>query len=234
MCKWYRVSLFFAVVLAMGVSCRQLYTTSLGTAFARDGLTISKNTSIADLLTLSQSSEGSSPEAAKEILDILAGKDPEAIEALSVDDKASILNMATSAAINMTTLSDLAATSTDAADANSIIETALSAFDSSVNLAAVEILLADTATLESAPIDTIVLASAVVLADVAAEIGTEAIMDIMATGDTTSLSSNPEQLARVESILAAREILDERALTETSSVSIAGFNLTDLLGGTQI
>lgn len=229
--RWFWISCVLIVFLLLHVSCRQLYTTSVGESLARDKVSISDKTSLKDLIDLSKDAETTSPESAKEILDVLAGKSPSDILALSTDDKTSILNLATTAAIDMSTLSNLVQDSTeDGADANALAEAALDAFDTSVNVEAIEVVLGDFETLATAPVDSLVLATAVVMADIADEIGTQQVMDIMASGDTSSLASNPEQRARIELILNARDVINSR---DSEDTEIAGFNLSDLLQGTQ-
>lgn len=229
--RWLWLSCVLVVFLLLHVSCRQLYTTSVGESFARDKISISDKTSLKDLIDLSKNTETTSPESAKEILDVLAGKSPSDILALSTDDQTSILNLATTAAIDMSTLSNLAQDSTEeGADTNALVEAALDAFDTSVNVEAIEVVLSDVDTLATAPVDTLVLATAVVMADVADEIGTQQVMDIMASGDTSSLASNPEQRARMDLILKARTAINSR---DSDDIEIAGYNLSDLLQGTQ-
>ncbi len=228
--QWYRILCLLSIFMVMTISCRQLFTTSLGASMARDKVTISNSTSLADLVTLAQGTEATSPEGAKEILRVLGKKSADDITALSVDDKASILNLATTAAIDMGTLTDLAKTAADGTATDDMITTALSAFDTSVDMTAIETILGDTESLQTAPVDSLVLAAAVVMADVADVIGTTQMMDILASGDTSSLAATPDIQAQMDLILNARTAINTR---DSADVTVAGFNLTDLLKGTQ-
>lgn len=229
--RWCGTAVLAVIFLLMTVSCRQIFTTSLGESFSRDSVSISNDTSMADLVDMSNSTGSSDPAAAKEILDVLAGKDEADILALDAEDKTSVLNLATTAAIDMESLTNLAETATDEnADSDQMVEDVFAAFDTSVDLTAVEVLLSDTATVETAPVETIVLASAAVLADAADVIGSDVLMDIMAQDEPDLSSLQPEQQEQIQLVLDVREILNARPDTDTD---VAGFNLADLLEGNQ-
>lgn len=225
----YRIIGLIALFAVLTVSCRQLYTTSFGTVLARDGLSISANTSISQLLDIANSSDGASPEAAKELLDVFGGKSEADILALLIDDKTTILDLAGAAAIDFTTINDTfsgydpATSNTDA-----LIEAALGAFDTSVDLTAILYILDDPATIASAPIESIVFASAVVLADLASELGTTELMGYMGGDPTGALS--PEQQATITLIKNLALVLEARS--DAGDANLGGFNLIDLLKGT--
>ncbi len=226
--RFYRIICLVALFAALTVSCRQLYTTSFGESFARDGLSISSSTSIGDLLDIANESYGTDPIIAKDILDVFAGKSQDAIKDLPIDDKTTILNLASAAAIDFGTIDDIFGSYDSAnSDTDALVETALGAFNTSVDLTAIETLLGDTTTLSEAPVDSIIFASAVVLADIASEMGTTELMDILASGDTSTLVG--EQKIRVDRILAVSTALSGR---DTSDATIGGFDLTTLLEGT--
>lgn len=229
--RWVWISCILVVFLLLHVSCKQLYTTSVGESLARDKVSISDKTSLKDLIDLSKNPKTTSPESAKAILKVLAGKEPSDILALSIVDKTSILNLSTTAAINMSTLSNLMQGSTkEGADVNALVASALDEFDTSVNLDAIEVVLGDFETLATAPVDSLILAAAVVRADIADEIGTQQMMDIMASGDASSIARLSEQYARMVLILNARDVINSR---DSGDTEVAGFNLSDLLQGTQ-
>lgn len=229
--RWCGTAVLAVIFLLMTASCRQIFTTSLGESFSRDSVSISNDTSMADLVDMSNSTGSSDPAAAKEILDVLAGKDEADILALDAEDKTSVLNLATTAAIDMESLTNLAETATDEnADSDQMVEDVFAAFDTSVDLTAVEVLLSDTATVETAPVETIVLASAAVLADAADVIGSDVLMDIMAQDEPDLSSLDQKQQDQIQLVLDVREILNARPDTDTD---VAGFNLADLLEGNQ-
>ena len=214
-------------------SCRQLFTTSLGTAFARDSVSISSKTPLSDLIDLAASSEAEDPSAAKAVLDALGGKSTADIQDLSVDDQTEILNLATTASLDLGAVTDLLAQSGDSADTDQLVSDILGAFDTSVNLDAVLDVLNDPDAVADAPIESLVLASAVVIADVAATIGTDAIMDILAdpiANPPSAVTSDPAILAQINTILNVSDSIQTRP--DVNDATIGGFNIADLLNGT--
>lgn len=224
------------------VSCRQLFTTSLGTAFARDEVSIPSSTPMDDLIDMAASGDAEDPDAAKAVLDALGGKSTDDIQDLSVDDQTEILDLATTASLDIASVTDLISQAQDAVNTDDFVSDIIDSFDTSVNLDAVVAVLTDTETLATAPIDSIVMASTVVLADVADDIGTDAIMDIMAenaayiedpdNNPEPDLSAyTPEQQAELQTVLDVVAALEERP--DIDDASIGGFNIADLLNGTQ-
>lgn len=228
--SYFRTICLIALFAAITVSCRQLYTTSFGTALARDGLSISGSTSINDLLDIANSSDGASPEAAKELLDVFSGKSEADILALSIDDKTTILNLAGTAAIDFGTLNDtFGGYDPDSSEGDDdLIDNALNSFDTSVDLTAIMYVLGDTETIDTAPIDTIVFASAVVLADLADSIGTDNVTILMDGGTVEGLTA--AQQAQANLILNVNDRLSDRP--DAGDADLGGFNLIDLLQGT--
>ena len=229
-----KLALLSLSIAMLTVSCRQLFTTSMGSSLARDKVNIPSSTSVGDLVDIANGDNASDPGVAKEVLGVLAGKDPASILALSTADKAAILNLAPSAAVDMGTITDLAkkAQASDS-DTNALVTQAFDSFDSSVDLTAVEVLLTDTETLQTAPVDSLILASSVVLADVASDIGeggSDKVMDIMANPSTLATSGlSAEQQARMQTIIDATAVLDTRP--ESDGVMIGDFKVMDFLRG---
>ena len=229
-----KLALLSLSIAILTVSCRQLFTTSMGSSLARDKVSIPSSTSVGDLVDIANSDNASDPGVAKEVLDVLAGKDPASILSLSTADKAAILNLAPSSAVDMGTITDLAkkAQASDS-DTNALVTQAFDSFDSSVNLTAIEVLLSDTETLQTAPVDSLILASSVVLADVASDIGeggSDKVMDIMANPSTLATSGlSAEQQARMQTIIDATAIIDTRP--ESDGVTIGDFKVMDFLRG---
>lgn len=216
-------------------SCRQLYTTSLAASLARDSVNISSRTKTSDLVALAKTDAAGDSALAKEVLEVLSGKDTTEITNLALDDKTAILNLATTATVKLSDLTAIAAEAgTDGADTDALIEKAFDAFDNTVQLGAVQTLLADRETLEQAPVETLVLASAVVAADVAKDIGTGLLMEILEQ-DNPDISALPaDQQAKIELVLNVKTALDQRSAEDLEATSIGGFNLADLLGGSPI
>lgn len=216
------------------VSCRQLFTASLGESLARDSISIPSSTSVSKLVSIAETTGKTDPDVAKEVLDVLAGKDQADLLDLSDADSASVLDLATTAAIDVASLMNLVNDiSSSSGSENQLIDTMLGSFDTSVNLDAVETLLGDAATIATAPVETIVLATAAVIADLADEVGsTTAIMDILAYVPPSSAPGygtiSPEQQDTIDLIVSVRNGLDARPDEETV---IAGFDLSELLKG---
>ena len=229
--RWKWTALFMLSLMVLTVSCRQLFTTSLGSALARDGVNISSNASIDELLEIAQGDYGSDPDVSKELLDVFAEKDAADLIALSSDDKGVILNLAASAAVDMDTLTDLGIKAgDDAYNSDDLVAAAFNSFDTSVDLTAIEILLADENTIKTAPVDSIILAAAVVCADVVAACGaggSTLVMNALSSGVTGPLPDDQE--ARIQAIIDA--VPDLEARDETADLSFGDFKLIDLLKG---
>ena len=230
--RWKWTALFMLSLMVLTVSCRQLFTTSLGSALARDGIDIPSNASIDELLEIAQGEYGSDPDVSKELLDAFAEQDAKDLKKLLPDDKGTILNLAASAAVDMDTLTDLGKKAgDDSYDRNALVAAAFNSFDTSVDLTAIEILLADENTINTAPVDSIILAAAVVCADVVAACGaggSTLVMDVLA--GTQPVANLPaDQQARITAIRAAVPILEAR--DETADLSFGDFKLIDFLKG---
>jgi len=220
------------VSLIMVVSCKQLFTTSLGSSLARDSISISSRASISDLLDLANSSTGSDREGAKAILEALGNKSQTDISNLSVADQTTILNLATTAAVDMGSFSTLIS---DASQPGANIDQLIAnAFDSSADLTAIETILGNANTVLTAPVDSILLATTVVLATVASEIGSDTLANLL-TQTTPDLSAfTAEQQQKINLIMGVVDILDTRPASDMENVSMGSIKLTDLLKGTAI
>jgi len=229
--RWKWTALLLLSLMVLTVSCRQLFTTSLGSALARDGIDIPSNASIDELLEIAQGDYGSDPDVSKELLDVFAEKDAADLIALSSDDKGVILNLAASAAVDMDTLTDLGIKAgDDAYNSDDLVAAAFNSFDTSVDLTAIEILLADENTINTAPVDSIILAAAVVCADVVAACGaggSTLVMNALSSGSTAGLPL--DQQARIQAIIDA--VPDLEARDETADLSFGDFKLIDFLKG---
>jgi len=230
--KWLFTICALVVSVAIVVSCKQLYTTSIGSGLARESIAISDNASISDILLLATSSTGTDNEGAKAILDALGKKSQGDISNLSVGDQTTILNLATTATVDMASLTTLASDATKpGANTDGLISKAFGTFDSSANLTAIETILGNNETVKTAPVESIALASAVVLADVASDIGADKLMTIMAEDKPDLTAFTPEQQSKINLISGVVDTLDSRPAADTANVTIGDFKLTDLLKG---
>ncbi len=224
-----RICAVSVAALLLVVSCQDLFTSSIGGPFERDSPPISSSASLGTLVTIAQTPDwASDPETAATVLDILANKDEATLLALSVDDQTAILNLAASAAIGTTTIANLANEATQpGAVVEDLVEAALQSFDGSVNLAAIESLLGNAATVSAAPAESLAMAAAVLVGDVANDLGADVAMAAL-DGNMTGLDA-----AQIDKINLARAVLAElegRPAGE-GSVTLGDFDLLDLLRG---
>ncbi len=227
--RWSMAAGILALILMTPLSCRQLYTTSLLSGAKRNASVVTGSSSTGDLVSVA-STDGADKQVAADVLNALATKSSEELTALSTGDKTTVLDLATTATTDMATLTDIASQATDGTtDTKALVGQVLDSFDSSVNLTAITTILADTTTTDTAPVDTIVLASAAVVANVADSIGTEKTMQVLASGDTTGLT--PEQKTKIELVIGVRTKLQTDRTSDLENTSIGGFNLSDLLKG---
>ena len=68
-----KLALLSLSIAILTVSCRQLFTTSMGSSLARDKVSIPSSTSVGDLVDIANSDNASDPGVAKEVLDVLGG-----------------------------------------------------------------------------------------------------------------------------------------------------------------
>jgi hypothetical protein len=211
------------------VSCRQLFTTSLAAPLARTSITIPANATTSELLELANSSAGSTPEGAKAILAALAER-PADVAALSAEDKATVLDMAITATINMDSIKKTATSALSGTDPNKTTADMLNSFDKSVDTTAVMVILGDTAGTASIPAETLVYSGAILLADASETAGTTAVMDAVASGDTSTLSATEK--AEVDAVIAVGTDLTTNRSAELDTLSIGSYNIGDLIEGT--
>ena len=227
------------IAVALAVSCDDIYTTSIGGPFERDSIDISSSTSVDDLIDIANSDSGTDPDVAKEVLDALGGKDEEDIIGLSVGDKTDILNLAGTAAVDTNVLTQLAQDAVeDDADTDALVRDALEAFDSTVNLDAVETVLGDQETLDEAPVESLVFASTALLASVTETEGSDVVMDIMADPDSPESQAqlaamSPEDQDRMNLVIGVVDVLNGPRVDEADDVTFGDFNLLELLTGSQ-
>jgi hypothetical protein len=211
------------------VSCRQLFTTSLAEPLARTSITISPNATTSELLALANSSAGATPEGAKAILAALASR-PDEVAALSAEDKSTVLDMAITATINMDSVTKIANDAMSNTDPNKTTASMLDSFDKSVDTTAVMVILGDTSGTASIPAETLVYSGAILLADASETAGTTAIMDAVASGDTSALSA--AEKAEVDAVIAVGNDLTTNRSDELSTLSIGSYNIGDMIEGT--
>jgi hypothetical protein len=204
----------------------------MGSSLERDKPSISSSASLDDLLDIARSRDGADQEVAEELLDALADKTPEEIDALSLDEKTDILNLGGAAAIDLGELANLSNELSDNPDnQNELIRDIMENATNDVDTTVLEQLLSDEEVLTEAEPEAVVVAAAAIVADVSAEVGAERVMDILA--DPSSLESSGltrEQQNRLEIVINASEVMETR--DDADDVTIGDFDLLDLLRGT--
>lgn len=225
--------ILISLIIASTLSCKQMFTTSLAPNLARPSISISSKTSLNTLLDIASKDGSSDPAVALAVLKALGGKTPDEIRALSPLDKTKILNLAPTATITMDTIITLANSATaEGADANQLIDVFFQNFESNADLSAIEVILADTSTnLNSLPADSLIFASAVLAADLAAEIPAEDLR-ILLSSDPSGSATAPTtaQQTQIDLIIGVKDTIEGRTPDELSGIDIGGFNLLDLLG----
>jgi hypothetical protein len=212
-------AMILTAALFLPLSCKQIFTYSLGESVARDEIKINGNLSLDKLIELKNTDYGRTIEGSKAITTEIASKSPAALTALSDEDQAAILEMAINAAADMASIAEaLQAYDPGVSDDEALVSTILSSFDTSVDMTAVIALLNNYDPLTSTiPADVIILATAVMLTD-ALEVMT--ITDVM-----TDLQAGSSTNASVQ---LACDIADDLGGTDTS---LSGFDLLELLTG---
>lgn len=224
--------ILISLIIVSTLSCKQIFTTSLVSSLARDSISISSKTSLNTLLDIASKDGSSDPAVALAVLKALGGKTPEEIRDLTPEEKTAILNLAPTATISMDTIITLANSATaEGADTTHLINDFLQDFESDAELSAIEVILADTANLNSLPADSLIFASAVLAADLAADIPVEDLR-ILLSSDPSGSATTPTQAqqTQIDLIIGVKDNIDGRSNEELSGIDFGGFNLLDLLG----
>lgn len=219
--------ILISLLLTCTISCKQIFTSSLTPFLARDSITISSKASMDSLLDFASNEGASDPAVALAILKALGGKSADEVRALSAGEKATVLNLAVAATIDMSTITNLAKDATaEGSDPDKLIESFFDNFDSSADLSAIEVILADTDNMDSIPAESLVFASAVVAANLVKEMPADDLLGYLEGGDTASLPA--PQKEKIDLIIGVKESINNRP--DLSEIDIGGFNLLDLLG----
>jgi len=220
-------------ILFATVSCSQLYTESVGSSLARDGVDIPSSTSIDDLLDIARTRDAADPDVAKEILEILGDKDPEDIANLTIEEQTDILDLAGAAVIDLETITNLSQDIDDNPDnQNELIQNAIDDAGSDVDTTVLEQLLSDNTVLTEAPAESVVIAAVAIIASVSAETDAETVTDILANPDSLASSSlTQEQQDQLSIVINATNVLETRS--DIDDITIGDFDLLDILRGNQ-
>lgn len=233
-----QIYMLFALmaVVTLSTSCKQLFTTSLGSSFARTGSVIPANASVADLLDIAGSDDATDKQVATDILNALAGK-PDDVAGLSTADQQVVLDLALDATIDLPTVLDaidaVMAGGTDSAD--EIIAAVLDSVNTSVDLAAITAILNDPSAQAEVPVASLVTASIAVLADIAGTVAEDstAIEDIMSATDRDAAIAaadlTDDQKADIQTVVDLMETLNTTRPDELAAMEFGGYSLGDYL-----
>lgn len=226
-----RLTSIITLTIFLVVSCRQLYTDSLGSSLARTDSGVSSSASLDDLIDITKKRNASNPKVAKDILSALAKKDPADIAKLSMKDKQEILNLAGAATIDLKTITNLSQNIKNNADnQNQLIEDAINGVSNDVNTTIIQQLLSDETVLTEAAPETIVMASTSVVASIAKDVGADVVTDILGNPESLEDSTlNQSQKDQLSLVIHAADTLETRP--DTADTTIGDFNLLDLLRG---
>jgi len=225
--------------IVLFASCRDLFTTSLGSALDR-GKPDYSSLDLDELVDLANDSLAATDvDTAYAVVDALGDEDPAAIQALDVDDQEAILILAATAAFDMNEITDIIEQAIqEGADTDPIIQQALAAIDTSMDRGAIDAILRDPDARAEVPVDVLAFATAVYLADIASEIGAtgpEDVMNTMALDDPADYGSIADSVLqdRIDVVRAVVTALDSRPLEELEAASIGDFDVTDFIRGNQ-
>lgn len=210
------------------VSCRDFYTTSLAKDLKRSDYSISSSTPVDDLVKLAEGSWGDSKDGATAVLEALAQKPASEVGQLSTEEKTLILGLAGTATVDMSKVTETV--EREDLSSSEIAEELLASFDSSVNLSSVETILSDTDYVNEGQVDVIIMAAAVVAAQVVASSNAELVMDVLAGNVPVAVSGLTEaQQTQLELVIQVADTLEAR----NETTEFFGYDLLELLKGNQ-
>jgi len=227
----FRLTGIIALAVLLTISCRQLYTDSLGSSLTRNDPGISSSASLDDLVDIANTRNGSKPTVAKDLLSALSKKDPADIAKLSMKDKEDILNLGGAATIDLKTITKLSQNIKDNAEnQNQLIQDAINDTNKGVNTTVIQQILSDDDVLKEAAPETIIIASTSIIAAVATDVGADVVTAFLKDPDSPeSLALTQEQKDQLSIVAHAADILETRP--DAGDTTIGGFNLLDLLRG---
>lgn len=231
------VSLLFLtmIITSLFVSCTDLFTTSLGTSFARDTIPINANASTSDLAKmLSDPKLMKEPEAGSAVLDAIGKKNPEEIIALNKEDKEAILKIAASISLPIDKITEsIGDLTAEDSDPVKIIESILES-TKTIDTAAIKTLLNDEETLKEVSPETAALACVALVAQTVKSdtgITTESVQKILEEAvinedGSVNFGNNADTLSD-----ETRENLEivAKAAKNLKDAVIFGINFGDLL-----
>ncbi len=253
--KQYVILSAVAAAAVLGaVSCSNLFTTSLAGNLKRNMSAQFAKASVSELAKMA-----GDPAVIKDIdtgralIDALSEKNQEDLRHLSEQEKQNILDVAVSSSLPISSLTDTInnlKNQSGSVDADKVVSEVLGSLPS-VKTEAVNTLLNDSSTLETAPVETLVTASLVLVTQAAKDDplitggnrdGTmQAIQDALSKNNEADKKSAIDQLkadgkisqdtvTALQTVVNVAESLNSNRKDDLSDLSIGGINLGDYIG----
>jgi len=228
------LGVFGLFLLFSFISC-DFFVTSWGSGMQRDLDAALKNESVEDLAKLANNPQFQDPSSGTAVLNALSGKSETDIQALSVSDQESIMDLALAVSIPTSLLNDLADIAQDAdnADPEELFNTILggiNSFDTTV----LQAILSDEDVRESASAESLVSASLALVAQVMKREGENLNFDDLAdlfNDDNDGVDISPESKADIEAVKAVLDLFAENGSRSDEELEFFGMSLEDLFGG---
>jgi hypothetical protein len=225
----------FSVFLLFSFMACDFFVTSWGSGMQRDLDAALKNESTGDLAKLANNPQFQDPSSGTAVLNALSGKSETDIQALSVSDQESIMDLALAVSIPTSLLNDLADIAQDAdnADPEELFNTILggiNSFDTTV----LQAILSDEDVRESASPESLVSASLALVAQVMKREGENLNFDDLAdlfNDDNDGVDISPESKADIEAVKAVLDLFAENGSRSDEELEFFGMSLEDLFGG---
>ena len=225
------LGVFSVFLLFSFISC-DFFVTSLGSGMQRDLNAALKKESAGDLAKLAKDPQFQDPSSGVAVLNALSGKSEADIQALSVSEQESIMDLALAVSVPTSALNDLAdIAQNDDPEAlfNSILES-INSFDTTV----LQAILNDEDAQESASAESLISASVALVAQVMKREGSdlefEDLQDLIDGGNISGSSITEESKADLQAVQAIFDlfITGDR---KDEAIDFFGLSLEDLFGG---
>ena len=230
------IGVFSVFLLFSFISC-DFFVTSLGSGMQRDLNAALKKESAGDLAKLAKDPQFQDPSSGVAVLNALSGKSEADIQALSVSEQESIMDLALAVSIPTSVLTELAdiAQDPDNAEPEELFNTILggiNSFDTTV----LQAILSDKDAQESASAESLISASVALVAQVMKREGENLDFDNLGNLFGGSSNINDEKIsdkskADIEAVKAIYDLFDEGGKRRDEELTLFGLRLEDLFGG---
>ena len=230
------IGVFSVFLLFSFISC-DFFVTSWGSGMQRDLDSALKKESAGDLAKLAKDPQFQDPSSGVAVLNALSGKSEADIQALSVSEQESIMDLALAVSIPTSVVTELAdiAQDPDNAEPEELFNTILggiNSFDTTV----LQAILSDKDAQESASAESLISASVALVAQVMKREGENLDFDNLGNLFGGSSNINDEKIsdkskADIEAVKAIYDLFDEGGKRRDEELTLFGLSLEDLFGG---